>query len=84
MHVDIELFVSCRSLLCITRTVPAGMKWGTKVSDEENRLEAFFFDVWKSLKGLSSLKALCLPFFFLFFSPPHLIGETFIDVLLFL
>lgn len=58
---------------------------GTKVSDEENTLEAFFFDVWKSLKGLSSLKPLCLAFFssFLFYFF-FLLGETFIDVLWFL
>lgn len=55
---------------------------GTKVSDEENALEAFFFDVWKSLKGLSSLKPLCLAFFSSFFF--FLLGETFIDVLSFL
>lgn len=54
---------------------------GTKVSDEENTLEAFFFDVWKLLKGLSSLKPLCLPFLSSFFFP---LGETFIDVLSFL
>lgn len=80
-----ELSMGCRSLLCITRNVPAGVEWGTKVSDEENMLEAFFFDVWKFLKGLSSLKPLCLPFFYSLFSPPppHL-GETFIEVFSFL
>lgn len=69
MCVDRELSGGCRSLLCITSKAPAGWSGGTKVSDEENTLEAFFFDVWKSLKGLSSLKPLCLAFFpsFLFY-----------------
>lgn len=42
MGVDAELSGGCRD-------PPAGGEGGTKVSHEENTLEAFFFDVWKLL-----------------------------------
>jgi len=30
MRVDTELSMGCRTLLCITRNVPAGVEWGNK------------------------------------------------------